>query len=293
MGVPTPISPLRIPILDSTVAQATVGFAVGPRPWVACARFQASLGVVGAALRFNAGGFGYLCYRDGKPPIACKNLLQESLWLNEQGDRVALLKPSGAILWLQPQIETPRYGRFVQSDKHARLEVKLWPRSWQFRGCQLWLELLPILGFIWQTNDIEEMARPLLNAWPHFEKWLEPIMPVALVLHRCMDRRKRDTSWFRFLPEHSVSVVGLLAIFGMWETRCRETGRFSGDLIFEMLDLLLRTLLKKTSSRAPARSRRAVRFGLLTCRTPSPPGHRNGLHSQRLHNRLGRSCVHR
>lgn len=92
---------------------------------------------------------------------------------------------------------------------------------------------------VWHADSVEDLARPLLNSWSKLEQWVRLVMPVSLGLHRCIDRRKKDNSWFRFLPEHCVSIAGCLAIMGMWETRCRETGGFSSDSIHELLEALL------------------------------------------------------
>lgn len=199
---------------------------------------QSGQGYDGCILRFNSGGFGHLCFGDRRP-LACKELLRYSVWQTHDGEYIARLSTDDDdVSWLRPRLEAPVYAKW-QSAKAQSLEVKIWPLAWMVRGCQLWVELLPMLVSVWHAGKVEDLVRPLLNSWPKLEKWVSFVVPKSLGLHRCIDRRKKYRSWFRFLPEHCVSIAGCLAILGMRETRCSETGGFSSDSIHQLLTTIL------------------------------------------------------
>ena len=97
----------------------------------------------------------------------------------------------------------------------------MWALPWLTKGLGLW----------WSAGDWAvafhpglapaNVSRYLLNNWGKWLSYCEPFLPQALALKKGIDRRGQDRHWTRFLPEHTWSTTGLLAVLLGQSTQSR------------------------------------------------------------------------
>lgn len=203
-------------------------------------------------LRFDAAGFGHVCFPQS-PRLKVRELLSRRLQLTQDKNSIGLTEDGDFSKWVQPKIESPIYCKWHmdQGANEQAFDLKVWPMQWMVRGCQLWFEVLPMLAVVHHEPDLEAMAKPLLDSWKRFEKWQPAGIPLELLMHRCIDRRKVHCEWWRFLPEHSMSTTGVLFVFSKWAARSRQRGKFSSEGIQDLLHMFLRSQLSEVSLHIP------------------------------------------
>lgn len=161
-------------------------------------------------LRFNARGDGFVTGSEGQKASVPELLGEEVLEANSGQGLVVLRGVATPPLpltvpkpgWLDPNAGVS--GQVVS--------LKAWVLPWMTKGVGVW----------WSAGDWAHAFHPglapnavgryLLNNWAKWEGYCKGLVPVALGLRKAIDRSGRERHWSRFLPEHTWSTTGLLAV---------------------------------------------------------------------------------